>query len=277
MSSIKLLFANTIRPDRLVLNLSKDEFPNKEKDLPQELVDYVKKDRNFEIYWVDGNTKPYKKTIPTLRRFPSDVIISVDDDINYPKNFIQILWNYYVMYGKQCPITAGGYQWKNDTFSHYGGFSLIKKEFFGDYLDDLYENLVLPSIDDFPFADPIITYASLLNSKRYKFTAGFDMRQIRMTTHDQSTAISQIGNVAYKQKLKREHELIQKYIWKKYHKTYDDLFTAKVNVNYTTYPLRDKYLYESLKSLQKQTMPPDNIFLWLSEDEYNKERLPKTI
>lgn len=61
---------------------------------------------------------------------------------------------------------------------------MIKREFFGDYLDDLYENLVLPNIDDFPFADPIITYASLLNGKRYKFTVGFDMRKIRMVTHD---------------------------------------------------------------------------------------------
>ena len=148
------------------------------------MVDYKYKERNFEIYWVNENTKPYKKTIPTLRRFPSDVIISVDDDINYPKNFIETLWKYYVIYGRQCPITSGGYRWDNDIFSHYGGFSLIKKEFFGDYLDDLYENLVLPNIDSIPFADPVITYASLLNGRRYKFTIGFDMRQIRLLTHD---------------------------------------------------------------------------------------------
>ena len=34
LNSIKLLFANTIKPDRLVLNLSTEEFPNKERDLP---------------------------------------------------------------------------------------------------------------------------------------------------------------------------------------------------------------------------------------------------
>ena len=88
LKRVKLLFENTIKPDRLVLNLSTEEFPNKEKDLPSELVEYRNRERNFEIYWVDDNTKPYKKTIPTLRRFPSDVIISVDDDINYPRNFI---------------------------------------------------------------------------------------------------------------------------------------------------------------------------------------------
>ena len=71
--------------------------------------------------------------------------------------------------------------------------------------------------------------------------------------------------------MEKETLLIRKYIYDKYHKTYDDLFDAKINVNYTTYPLRDKYLYESLKSLQKQTVKPDNIFLWLSEDEYDKQ------
>lgn len=277
LNVIKLLFANTIRPDRLVLNLSTEEFPNKEKDLPKDLVAYEQQERNFEIYWVEHNTLPYKKTIPTLRRFPSDVIISVDDDINYPKNFIQTMWNYYIIYGKQCPITAGGSRWENDSFSHYGGFSLIKKEFFGDYLDDLYENLVLPNIKDFPFADPVITYASLLNHKRYKFTVGFDMRQIRMLTHDQNKSISRLGTNEYKKKMSNEISLLNKYIYDKYHKTYNDLFDAKINVNYTTYPLRDKYLYESLKSIQKQTLKPDNIFLWLSEDEYDKDNLPETI
>ena len=77
--------------------------------------------------------------------------------------------------------------------------------------------------------------------------------------------------------MEKETLLIRKYIYDKYHKTYDDLFDAKINVNYTTYPLRDKYLYESLKSLQKQTVKPDNIFLWLSEDEYDKHHLPDTI
>ena len=98
-----------------------------------------------------------------------------------------------------------------------------------------------------------------------------------MLTHDQNKSISRLGTNEYKKKMSNEISLLNKYIYDKYHKTYNDLFDAKINVNYTTYPLRDKYLYESLKSIQKQTLKPDNIFLWLSEDEYDKDNLPETI
>lgn len=176
---VKTLLDNTIVPDKIILNLATDEFKNKEADLPESLVNLAKSEKTFEIYWVKEDTKPYKKTVHTLERFPNDVIITVDDDVNYPKNFIETMLKYYVDYGKQCPITAGTYRWKNNLFSHYGCFSLIKKEFVGNYLDDLYKNLVLKNISDLPFADPVITYAVLLNGRRYRYTSTLNMSKIR--------------------------------------------------------------------------------------------------
>ena len=50
-----------------------------------------------------------------------------------------------------------------------------------------------------------------------------------------------------------------------------------VIVNITTYPLRDKFLYESLQYFQKQTLKPDKIILWLSKDEYDENNLSENI
>ena len=204
---------------------------------------------DLKIYWVKKNTKPYKKTIHTLRRFPNDVIITVDDDTVYPLNFIETMLKYYNAYERQCPITAGTYKWENNLFSHYGGFSLIKKEFVGDYLDDLYDNLVLNNLDDLPFADPVITYAVLLNGRRYRYTNSMNMSKVRQKTHNNSDAISKLGTNEHRMQMEKEHALIREYILKKYNKTYEQLLDSKIIVNVTTYPARDKNLYTALQSI----------------------------
>lgn len=50
-----------------------------------------------------------------------------------------------------------------------------------------------------------------------------------------------------------------------------------VVVNMTTWTKRDWCLPIMLTNFKKQTLVPDKIILWLSEEEYNKEKLPKHI
>lgn len=274
---IDLMKQQTIKPNKIILNLSTDEFVNKERDLPRELI--KKQDNLFEIYWVKDNTKPYKKIIPTLQRYPNDVIISIDDDIEYPNDFIEHLYNEYVAYDRKIPITSGIYEWENNIYTHYGCFSLLKKEFVGEYLDELYNNLVLKEgIDKLPFSDPIITYAVLLNGLRYKMTSYFNMSKIREKSEiDKKNCLSERGTIEYKNTINNEHNIIKKYIYDRYGKKYIDLFDAPIIVNITTYKKRDWCLYEMLTNLQKQTLKPNKIILWLSEEEYNKNDLPQTI
>ena len=274
---VDLMKRQTIKPNKIILNLSTDEFKNKERDLPIDLIE--KQDGFFEIYWVKENTKPYKKIIPTLNRFPNDIIISIDDDIEYPQDFIEHLYNEYVFYDRKLPITSGEYKWENNIYTHYGCFSLIKKAFVGNYLDDLYKNVVLKNgIDKIPFCDPVITYAVLLNGLRYRMTPYFNMSVVRRKSPiDKQNRLSEIGTDNYKKTMKNEHDIIKKYILEKYHKTYDNLFDAPIVVNITTWTKRDWCLYQMLKSLKEQTLQPDEIILWLSEDEYNKNNLPQTI
>ena len=267
----------TLKPNKIILNLSTDEFQNKEKDLPKELLE--KQNNIFEIHWVKENTKAYKKIMPTLELYPDDVIISIDDDIEYPLDFIEHIYNEYVSFGKKVPITSGEYKWKNNIYTHYGCFSLIKKEFVGDYLNDLYANVVLKNgIDKVPFCDPIITYAVLLNGLRYRMTPYYNMSVVRRNSPiDKQNRLSELGSDKYKKAMSDEHAIIQKYILEKYKKTYDEMFDAQIIVNITTWKKREHCLYKMLSNLKKQTLKANKIILWLSEEEYDKTKLSLNI
>ena len=88
---IKSVLSNTLVPDRLYLNLSSKEFPQKEKELPKELINLINNHENVIINWVDGeNTKSMKKVFPILEYLnDDDIIIDIDDDIILPKDLIQ--------------------------------------------------------------------------------------------------------------------------------------------------------------------------------------------
>lgn len=82
---------NTKVPDKVYLNLSTQEFPLKNKSLPQNLNVLVKNTSNVVINWVDGpNTKSMKKVFPILKYLDDeDIIIDIDDDMLLPMDFIE--------------------------------------------------------------------------------------------------------------------------------------------------------------------------------------------
>ena len=62
----------------IVLTLSEDEFPQKEKELPDDLLLLVK-EGFVEILWVEGNYKSLKKVLYTMEKYSDKAIISADD------------------------------------------------------------------------------------------------------------------------------------------------------------------------------------------------------
>ena len=78
---VENIMKNTLKPDRLYLNLSLTEFHGIE--LPEDLVEYFNSDDRLIINWVDGeNTKTMKKVFPVLQYLEDDdIILPVDDDI----------------------------------------------------------------------------------------------------------------------------------------------------------------------------------------------------
>ena len=92
---IKSLINQTFPADRIVLQLAETEFPNKEKDLPEELIQLTKD--KVDIEWGE-NTRPYKKLVPTLIKYPNSIIITFDDDVIYRTTIVEDLIKSYIKY-----------------------------------------------------------------------------------------------------------------------------------------------------------------------------------
>lgn len=76
----------------IVLVLSEEEFPLKEKELPENLTLFI--DNNLiEIIWVYKNYKALKKIYFTIQKYPNVPVISADDDCFYTCNYAKELYD----------------------------------------------------------------------------------------------------------------------------------------------------------------------------------------
>lgn len=127
------LLNQNFKPDKLLLWLAEEEFPNKEEDIPKEVLNLKK--NGLTIKWCN-NLKSYKKLIPTLKEYPNDVIITADDDIYYPKNWLKDLYEEHLEYpnsiiGKRCRKI----KLNNNTIESYAKWKLLNKKTEPSYLN----------------------------------------------------------------------------------------------------------------------------------------------
>lgn len=83
----------SLKPNMIVLWLSKDQFPQLEDNLPSELLQLT--GYGLTIRWLDGDIRSYKKLIPALKEYPEDVIVTTDDDVYYPHTWLESLVKSY--------------------------------------------------------------------------------------------------------------------------------------------------------------------------------------
>ena len=93
--TIESLLNQSMCADKIILWLAEEQFPNKEKDLPQELLELIPK--GLKIDWCN-DIRSYKKLIPTLKKYPESIIVTADDDNIYPKQWLEKLYNSYLKY-----------------------------------------------------------------------------------------------------------------------------------------------------------------------------------
>ena len=126
--TISTLLQQSVKPDEVVLWLADSQFPNHE--LPENLVRLQQ--FGLSIKWCE-DIKSFKKLIPSLREFPNDIIITADDDIFYPENFVESLYEQYL---------------KHPQFIHANRAFLIKR-FWNKYSMNarsyVYDNTYLPA------------------------------------------------------------------------------------------------------------------------------------
>ncbi len=85
--TIKTLLNQTFEYKKIVLILKNNDFPNREKDLPDSLKKLI--GDKFEFLWVSDDLRSYSKLIPTLHEYPEDIIVTVDDDMLYEKDWLE--------------------------------------------------------------------------------------------------------------------------------------------------------------------------------------------
>jgi len=93
IKTIKTLLNQTVKPDVIVLWLAPEQFPNRENDLPKELIELQKFGLTIDWY---KDIRSYKKIIPALKKYPHSIIITTDDDIYYAKDTVETLYKSYL-------------------------------------------------------------------------------------------------------------------------------------------------------------------------------------
>lgn len=89
VQAIRSILNGSVLPDKVVLYLDTQKFPG--GILPAELKALQEESPIFEVRFDPSEIRSYKKLIPALRDFPEDIIVTVDDDINYPPNLLRDL------------------------------------------------------------------------------------------------------------------------------------------------------------------------------------------
>ena len=242
--TVDLMMNQTVKPYKIILNLSEEEFPNKESDLPNELLVELIQNPLFEIYWIKENTTVWKKIIPTMNRFPNDLVFSIDDDIEYPSNYIEEMYKTYYQNNKLYPVV--GYEFMIDNnLCHSGPFTLTSKKFYGDLLNNIYNDLILPTLPNKKWQSDIVYY-KVLNALGYKYIKceSINGNSIYKNSELNKENKYSIWNKEYKNERQENIKLIDKYLEKQ------NLFGVSICLSaYKT----AEYIEECLDSIYSQT------------------------
>ena len=112
------LIQQSLRPNKIILWLSEEEFENNKKYNLELLDKYFI--FGLEIIFIKNNYKSYNKLIHSLDKFPDYIIITVDDDIYYKSNFLKLLYNNHLKFPNDiisCKIRK--ITFKNKLISNY--------------------------------------------------------------------------------------------------------------------------------------------------------------
>ena len=92
---IETILRQTVKPDRIILWLSKEQFDNFQS-LPTNLLNL--QSRGLEIRFVEGDIRSHKKYLYSMSEYPHAIIITIDDDVFYNSLTIQHLLESHKQY-----------------------------------------------------------------------------------------------------------------------------------------------------------------------------------
>lgn len=92
--TIQSILRQSMNAQNVILYLASSDFPD--KILPQQL-EKLKKD-GLKIIFVEEDLKSYKKFYYASQQYPDKIIITADDDVIYPENWIEELYKTHLKY-----------------------------------------------------------------------------------------------------------------------------------------------------------------------------------
>lgn len=128
------LLNQKLKPEKVVLWLAEEQFPKKEAELPKTILNLKK--NGLEIRWCE-DLKSYKKLIPSLKEFPNKYIVTADDDLYYPKDWLENMWKQHEKYPNSIISTRARKIIfnENNEFTKYSQWRLSTHEEEPSYLN----------------------------------------------------------------------------------------------------------------------------------------------
>lgn len=120
-----LLNKQTLPPDEIYIWLSTEEFPNKENDLPKDLVLFSEVSNKIKIKWVEKNTYVHKRH-EIFKIIKDAYVFFMDDDVYYNEDLIKTV----VEKAKQYPNSIICYNHYN-LHEYYNLRILYKTNLYG--------------------------------------------------------------------------------------------------------------------------------------------------
>lgn len=96
--SLYSLLNQTIKPDKIILWLSDELTLN---DIPYDITRFIK--NGLEIRFVK-DIKSYTKAVYAFKEFSKSIIVTADDDIYYPKDWLQKLYYSYIAHSEDIHV-----------------------------------------------------------------------------------------------------------------------------------------------------------------------------
>ena len=159
---VDTILNQTCPPDKVIINLSKDEFPN--YGLPNEVQAYIDSQDKVSVNWLEGNWKVYKKFLPILKDYPDALICPFDDDILYPNTMFEEFMEMHKQF-PNSPITGADVKFQGLN-QHCGCASMVQAKHFEGW-----EKYVTPSfINTVLSSDSFYSQLAALNGYMYRPT-----------------------------------------------------------------------------------------------------------
>lgn len=116
------MLMQTLLPEKIVLYLSKEQFPNTFDDLPQSLLRL--REFSVNIKFVADDLRSHKKFYYALAEFPNSYVVTIDDDIYYHSTLLENLYKETLEKKSVICNWARSIRWDRDTIGAYNTWTI---------------------------------------------------------------------------------------------------------------------------------------------------------